>query len=91
MNGLDVLEAVAALGDRIVHTHAKDGIFDSGKTGFKEVPLGEGDVNFPVYLKALRATGFDGYLTIERECGDDPVGDIAAAIAFLKGQEGVDQ
>jgi len=91
MNGFDVLEAVGALGGRIVHTHAKDGVFDSAKTGFQEVPLGEGDVDFPIYLKALRDTGFDGYLTIERECGDDPVGDIAAAIAFLKAQDGVEQ
>jgi len=74
-----------------VHTHAKDGVFDSGKTGHQEVPLGEGDVNFPHYLHALRETGFNGYLTIERECGDDPVADIAAAIAFLKQQPGVDQ
>ena len=51
----------------------------------KEVPLGEGDVNFETYLPALRKAGFDGYLTIEREVGDDPRRDIEQAVVFLKG------
>jgi len=57
-----------------------------GGTGyFAEVPLGEGKVNFDTYLPALRAIGFDGYLTIERECGDTPAKDIAEAVKFLDG------
>ena len=28
--------------------------------------------------------GFDGFLTIERECGEDPIGDIKMAVGFLK-------
>ena len=54
--------------------------------GFKEVPLGQGMVNWPEYIAALREVGFDGFLTIERECGDDPVADITMAIDFLKKQ-----
>ena len=50
----------------------------------KEVPLGEGGVKWPEYIKALKDIGFDGYLTIERECGDDPARDIGAAVSFLK-------
>ena len=38
----------------------------------KEVPLGEGQVPWPQYIAALKAAKFDGYLTIEREVGDDP-------------------
>ena len=33
---------------------------------------------------ALNDIGYDGYLTIERECGADPVGDISMAVGFLK-------
>lgn len=44
---------------------------------YLELPLGEGDVNFDVYLPALAATGFNGFLTIEREVGDNPEKDIA--------------
>lgn len=51
---------------------------------FLEVPLGEGKVDFPSYLAALKETGFDGYLTIEREVGDKPVEDIGKAVAFLR-------
>ena len=46
---------------------------------FIETPLGEGDVDFPRYLEALREAGFDGYLTIERETGADPAADIITA------------
>ena len=50
---------------------------------FKEVPLGEGNVNFPEYLKALNSIGYNGFLTIEREVGNDPEKDIRSAINFL--------
>lgn len=51
---------------------------------FEEVPLGEGGVPFKEYLSALEDIGFDGFLTIEREVGDDPTGDIKKAVSFLK-------
>jgi sugar phosphate isomerase/epimerase len=51
---------------------------------FREVPLGEGSVDFGAYLKALEAVGYDGFLTIEREVGDDPERDIRLAVDFLK-------
>jgi sugar phosphate isomerase/epimerase len=52
--------------------------------GFKEVPLGEGEVDWDNYLKALKEIGFDGFLTIERETGDDPCADIVKAVDFLR-------
>jgi len=52
--------------------------------GFKEVPLGEGQVDWDKYLAALKEIGFDGFLTIERECGDDPTADIVMAVDFLR-------
>lgn len=51
---------------------------------FIEVPLGEGDVDFDNYLKALQDIGYKGFLTIEREVGDSPEKDIAMAVNFLK-------
>lgn len=58
------------------------GYFD--KTYYKEVPLGVGQVNFPTYLKALESIGYKGFLTIERECGDNPEKDIERAVEFLR-------
>lgn len=46
---------------------------------FKEVPLGEGAVDFDAYLKALEDIGYKGFLTIEREVGNDPAADILTA------------
>ena len=58
--------------------------YSARPSGFKEVPLGEGMVPWDAYLAALKASGFDGFLTIERECGDDPAGDIQKAARFLR-------
>ena len=52
--------------------------------GFSELPLGVGDVKWGDYLRALRDIGFDGFLTIERECGDNPEADIIGACEFLR-------
>ena len=54
--------------------------------GFQELPIGMGEVAWPQYLQALKDIGYDGFLTIERECGDDPVADIVAAAEFIKTQ-----
>jgi len=91
-------DAVANLAPYIIHTHAKDGrmikkcdpedlyvYHTKGWAGaFLETPLGEGDVNFPAYLKVLTESGFDGFLTIEREVGNNPAADIKKAVEFLK-------
>lgn len=82
MFGNDPIQGVRALGRRIVHTHAKDGLRQAGGRP-REVPLGQGGVPWTEYLAALRATGYDGFLTIERETGPDPARDIAAAADFL--------
>ena len=50
---------------------------------FIELPIGEGDVDWPAYIAALKDIGFDGFLTIERECGDDPTADIKKAAEYV--------
>lgn len=100
VTGDDPVKAVHNLKDYIVHTHAKDGkqlfyldpeIVYGIKKGiiveddsFIEVPLGEGSVDFPNYIKALEEIGYKGFLTIEREVGDDPAADIGKAVVFLR-------
>lgn len=100
VTGDDPVQAVYTLGDYIVHTHAKDGrkladkdpeviyriIEDEIQSGrsFVELPLGEGDVPFPAYLKALQDIGYKGFLTVEREVGENPAEDIAKAVLFLR-------
>ncbi len=82
--GVDPVAAVYTLRDYIVHTHAKDGRYAANGGG--EQPLGEGDVPYPEYLAALKNIGYDGFLTIECECGEDRVKDIQTAVDYLTGQ-----
>lgn len=50
---------------------------------YDEVPLGEGQVNWKTYLAALDDIGYHGFLTIEREVGDNPEADIRTAYNYL--------
>ena len=104
VTGDDPVKGVHTLKDYIVHTHAKDGkklrdvnpeiiyriIDEEANQGdaYIEVPLGEGGVDFDNYLKALDEIGYKGFLTIEREVGEDPVSDISKAVDFLKAKIG---
>ncbi len=81
----DPVAAVYTLRDYIVHTHAKDGIVtDKTSYGWLEVPLGTGGVDWDAYLKALNDIGYQGYLTVEREVGEQPSEDIGMAVRFLR-------
>ena len=48
------------------------------------VGLRTGGVDFKNYLKALEEIGYRGFLTIERECGANPAGDIEIAANYLR-------
>ena len=51
---------------------------------FLEKALGKGQVDWPSYLAVLEEVGYTGYLTIEREVGENPEEDIREAVLFLK-------
>ena len=101
VTGDDPVQAVYNLKDYIVHTHAKDGRQNYYRApeevygltekkmlalpSFTELPLGTGNVDFPAYIKALDDIGYHGFLTIEREVGDNPEKDIRTAVEFLNG------
>jgi sugar phosphate isomerase/epimerase len=78
------VEGVKRLGRFTVHTHAKDARVVDGIR--QEMPLGEGWVDWPRYLQLLQESGYDGYLAIEREAGEDAPGDISRAAQFLRKQ-----
>jgi len=79
----DHIGGVEILRDYICHTHAKDGVC-LGKGTHIELPLGEGGVVFKYYLKALDYIGYNGYLTIERESGNNRIEDVKKAVEFLR-------
>ena len=57
----DVALAIYKLGDRVFHTHIKD---TAG------LPAGMGNIDFEEVIRALRAVGYDGVLSIEAELFD---------------------
>lgn len=80
---IDPREVYGALGyEPLDHTKLAD--MAEGGDAFREVPLGEGRVDWPAYLQALKDIGYTGYLTIEREVGTNPEDDISKAVQFLK-------
>ena len=82
-NPVDALDVIG----RYVHdVHAKDGCYPTdGKTLGNETPLGKGQVNFPALISKLKALGYDGAITIEREIsGDEQTKDIIMAKRLLE-------
>jgi len=79
------VEAVGILGPWIKHVHIKDALQTKtpGSWG-SEVVWGAGEVDADKFLKALKSAGFAGALAVEREGGDDRLGDIKTAVNMLR-------
>ncbi len=79
------VDALDILGPYVRGVHAKDGDYPrDGRNLGPEKPLGEGRVNFPVLVPRLKAYGYRGALTIEREIsGPQQIEDIRRAIRLL--------
>jgi sugar phosphate isomerase/epimerase len=88
------LAALGALGSRVRSVHCKDATWSDqpGETWGREVPLGEGDVDFAKFLAVLERIGYTGPLTIEREIPQEPerqkaeIGRAIELLTRLKGQ-----
>jgi sugar phosphate isomerase/epimerase len=83
------IEALESVRDWVVSCHCKDGVWPTteGELG-SEMPLGEGQVDIPAFVAKLKEIGYQGPLTIEREAGDDRIGDILRAKALLESLRG---
>lgn len=79
------VDALDVIGDYVRGVHAKDGFYPTnGRELGEEVKVGTGKVNFPVFLKELKAHGYDGSLTIEREIeGEQQIKDILETQKYL--------
>ncbi|HTQ53469.1 MAG TPA: sugar phosphate isomerase/epimerase family protein [Bryobacteraceae bacterium] len=80
------VDALDILGPLVQGVHAKDGLYPTNPRELgKEVPIGQGKVNFPAFIKRLKEAGYRGPLTIEREIsGAKQAEDIRASIAYLE-------
>lgn len=81
----DPIQAVKLLLPKLGQIHIKDAkhAIKSGTWG-KEVAIGEGDVNWEEFFKALKEGNYQGNYIIEREAGDQRIADIKKAISFIQ-------
>ena len=80
------IPAIALLAPHIRHVHAKDATPSAkpGEDWGAEVPFGTGKVNPKAFLSALKSGGFTGPIAIEREAGNNRMGDVRIAIETIK-------
>ncbi len=82
-NAVDALEVI---GKYVRNTHCKDGLYPTtGRELGREVPLGEGKVDFPAVVAKLRELNYTGPYIIEREIsGEQQTKDIIKARDILR-------
>jgi inosose dehydratase len=105
VGGADPLEVARRAGERVAHVHLKDvaaGLADqvrAGLLGYRDAvaeglyrPLGEGDLDVPAIVRALRDAGFEGWYVLEQDTvlkevpgeGAGPVRDAGASLELLR-------
>lgn len=68
----DPIHALELLKDHVVSVHVKDGKWPTAQDQLgTEYPLGQGDVGMERFIGTLKAIGYTGPLTIEREISGD--------------------
>jgi L-ribulose-5-phosphate 3-epimerase len=80
----DPVAAVKVLMPYLMQVHVKDAMptAEPGTWG-SEVVVGTGVVDWDAFMAALDDGGFEGAMCIEREAGDNRVGDIGAGREFI--------
>lgn len=85
VRGYDVYGGVSKLGDRIIGTRIKDVLRSSiSVSGFREAPMGEGEVDWERFLGAMAEIEYQGFYTLDRETSDDPIADLSQSIDFFQ-------
>ena len=83
-HGFDPYDSARALRGRILHCHARDARHSGAGRDSREVPLGQGAIDWPKYASVLEEIQYRGWLTVEREAGDNRLADVAEGVAFLR-------
>ncbi|MGC2399972.1 MAG: sugar phosphate isomerase/epimerase family protein [Acidobacteriaceae bacterium] len=81
------VDAMDVFGHLVRGVHAKDGLFPTDPRNFgREVPIGQGRVDFPALFKRFKGVNYAGAITIEREIeGPRQTTDILQSQLFLQG------
>jgi sugar phosphate isomerase/epimerase len=87
MADFEPVQGLRTLIPYVAHVHAKDSYLHRDES-CEEVPLGSGMTNWPVLHSIFKENGYTGFYAIERECGDDAMGDVARAVKYLRSLDG---
>jgi L-ribulose-5-phosphate 3-epimerase len=66
------------------HTYARDAVSRRLDRSAREVPLGQGDIDWFSWLATLEEIGYSGWLTIRQSPYTQPLPDAQAAVHFLR-------
>jgi len=83
MEDFDPVAGLELLIPWVSHAHAKDSVLRPDGSS-EEVALGTGMTNWPELHRIFVRNGYPGYYAIERECGEDAMGDVRNAVEFLR-------
>lgn len=83
MEDFHPVEGLKLLVPYVVHAHAKDSVLRPDGS-CEEVALGTGMTDWPELHKVFTDYGYKGFYAIERECGEDAMGDVRNAVEFLR-------
>ena len=80
------VDALDVFGQYVRNVHGKDGFYPTdGRNLGREVAMGEGKVNYPLFIRRLAEIGYQGPITIEREIsGEQQAKDIQMACDMLR-------
>lgn len=82
--GADLAKVVAAYADRLFDLHIKD--VNAAKADGKAIELGRGVIDFPAFVKALRAINYKGKCSIEYEKDmKDALPGMAESAGYFRG------
>ena len=70
----DGIAEMKQLGSHIVQIHVKE----------IGAEMGEGKLDFPAIFSTIRGIGYDGYLVLETEAGDDPAANATRNLEFVR-------
>lgn len=82
-HGHDPLANLMPLAGLVEHVHARDARAVVVSRGPQEVPVGAGDVDWMALTATLQVLEFDGFLTVEREQGENKLADVTNGVKFL--------
>jgi L-ribulose-5-phosphate 3-epimerase len=84
MHGHDPVANLSPLKDLLAHVHARDARSANLSRGLHEVPVGAGDVDWMSFTATLQVLEFDGFMTVEREQGENKLQDVVNGVKFLR-------